>query len=146
MKTYKSLTFGGIAVSAPKAWRDISEETETGESVFTLAQDEGEGALQFSIAFYQRGPIPNPSVSDLMDMVTSFGTKRNLQESFDAVSEDGECRFAAASYRLKDAFFRLWYVSDGRNFAFVTYNSDWGMQSRELPDCEDIVRSIRFAE
>ena len=79
-----------------------------------------------------------------MTLVCGVGEKRQLGEGFDATEEEGELRVAARSYQWGDVFLRVWYVSDGRNIAFVTYNCDWGEQESELADCEGIVRSIRF--
>lgn len=146
MATDRRIEFGGIAVSTPDSWQDISDQSETSDAVFTLARDDGQGALQFSMAFYERGPIPNPSVADLTRMVQRFGEQRQLGEGFDSQEQDGACRIAATSYRWEDRFLRVWYVSDGRNFAFISYNADWGAQDGELPDCEEIVRSVRFVE
>lgn len=144
MTTPTQLEFGGIIVSVPESWQDISDQTETSDTVFTLAKDDGHGALQFSIALYKNGPIPNPSLADLMTMVCGVGEKRQLGEGFDVIEEEGESRVAARSYQWGDVFLRVWYVSDGRNIAFVTYNCDWGEQESEVADCEGIVRSIRF--
>jgi hypothetical protein len=146
MKTQKTFKFGGIVVSAPEPWRDVSDEVEVGDSVFTLGQDDGLGALQFSIAIYQHGLLPCPTVADLISMVKEFGIKRKLDDAFDCQTEDGDLRIAGCSYRFEGQFLRIWYVTDGRSFAFVSYNSKWEMQNRELPDCEGIVRSIRFIE
>jgi hypothetical protein len=60
------------------------------------------------------------------------------------VVDDGGLLLAAGSFRNGDDFLRVWYVSDGQSFAKVTYTSDWDEQHSELPDCEQMIRTLRF--
>jgi hypothetical protein len=142
----RALAFGGIAVDVPVGWSDITEQVEGTERPFTLAMTTGEnsGALQFSPALYRSGPLPSASAATLLKMVRQFGATKNLGEVADEATHEGTVSLAAASFHLQTSFVRVWYVSDGRNIALVTYVTDWGNQKQHLADCEAIVRSIRF--
>jgi hypothetical protein len=60
------------------------------------------------------------------------------------VAEPGPPRLAAGSFAWGGDFLRVWQVSDGRNFAFVTYACAADLQGSELAACERVVRSIVF--
>jgi hypothetical protein len=134
------LTFDGMTLDALQGWNDTSEEG----GPFTVTKPDGVGALQFSPALYKSGPIPSPSASDLADMVQEFGTKHGLGDAFDETNTKGTLSIAAASYHNAEDFIRVWYASDGKNFALVTYVCRWGSEAEELADCEEMVRTIRF--
>ncbi|PVE24374.1 hypothetical protein DC522_10930 [Microvirga sp. KLBC 81] len=144
--TQKLIELGGGEVIVPDAWYDITDEVEADDPPYTLAEpDKGIGALQLSIALYQGGVAPAPSQDDLRNMALRFGEQRGLDEAFEEqVFMNESLRGAAMSFRWEEDFIRIWYVSDGRSIAFVTYVCEWGEQNRELSTCEDIVKSLRF--
>lgn len=135
-----------FTVRCADGWCDITDEIEATDVPWTLAKPDGVGAFQFSVATYNRGPIPNPSPQLLLSMLRDFASSHELGEPADIVTEDGELRIAAASFRHGDEFIRAWYASDGRSFAKVTYTCDWGVQQAELPDCERMIRTLRFED
>lgn len=143
--SFQSITLGGVSLSAPSSWRDIS--SQEGHGTLTLADPEvGIGALQISSALYRSGPLPQPSEHELLSLVHEFGQLRDLgtpedESTFTEASLVG----AGASFHSGDDFIRVWYVSDGSSFALMTYVCSWGQQGHELPVCAKIVRSIRFA-
>ena len=102
------------------------------------------GALQFSIALHVNGPVPDPTPYDLSVMVASFAEARGLDSPREVAAESGPLRLAASSFIWGEDFLRVWHVSDGRNFAFVTYTRELGQEGRELGECERVIRSIRF--
>lgn len=133
-----------FAVQVPNGWGDITDSVESESPPFTLARPDGVGALQFSIATFKSGPTPNPTPTVLLDMLVNFGHSRDLGIPNAVNTEIGPPVLAAGNFVACDDSIRVWYVSDGRNFAFITYtasNTDFGP---ELPDCETIVRSIDF--
>jgi hypothetical protein len=138
------IAFDTFAVQAPRGWADITADIEADDPPSTIAHQDGVGALQFSIALYKSGPDPDPTPADLLEMVKEFGRGRRLGEPIDVVSEHGPPRLAAGSFAWDDDFLRVWQVSHGGNFAFVTYTCAAENAGPELGTCEQIVRSITF--
>ena len=138
------VVFNTFTVSVPDGWSDITSDVDGDNPPSTLASFNGVGALQFSVALYQSGPDPDPSQADLQQMVKDFGTERGLGAPVSLAAETFPVRLAAGSFHAGCEYIRVWHVSDGQNFAFITYVCDWSEQRMELPDCERIVRSLRF--
>ncbi len=138
------IAFETFAVEVPSGWANITETVEGDDPPYTLAHRDGSGALQFSVALYQSGPVPEPSPTILRQMVEEFGQKKGLGEPSQIVSELGPPRLAAGSFAWGEDFLRIWQISDGRSFAFVTYTSEADVVESELVACEQIVRSIVF--
>ena len=125
-------------------WGDITDEVESIDPPWTLAKLDGVGALQFSVATYNDGQAPDPSPEILLSMLRDFASSHGLGDLGDIVTEQAELRIAAASFRLGDDFIRVWYASDGRNFAKATYTCVWGVHQTELPDCERMIKTLRM--
>jgi hypothetical protein len=138
------IVFDTFAVQVPEGWSDITDTVEADDPPSTLAHQDGLGALQFSVALYGSGPFPDPSPSVLQDMVEKFGYERGLGEPLVVVAELGPPRLAAGSFTWGKDFLRVWQVSDGRNFALVTFICAAENAGPELEVCELIVRSITF--
>ena len=138
------VTFDKFAVDVPQGWIDVTDSLEMTDSPHTLARPDGVGALQFSIALYQSGPEPNPSPEVLREMVEEFGASHGLGEPSAVVVESGPLRLAAGSFSWDDDFLRVWQVSDGKSFAFVTYTCSANDVGPEVAECEMIVRTIVF--
>lgn len=135
----------GFTVSTPKTWHDITNDVEVDDPPFTLAKEDGVGALQFSVALYSGGPVPNPSSQDLIDMVIEFGKSHCMGKGQDVTQDSGDVPLAAATFLPRGGTVRVWYTSDGKNFALITYTCESELVNDEIPECEAIVRSIRFA-
>jgi hypothetical protein len=139
--------FSGNKVSAPEGWIDTTEDVESEDAPFTLAKkDIGVGALQFSMALYSGGEEPNIDISRLKEMLTDFAENNGLGEGFDERTYENRVGVVAASYHLRDDLIRVWYCSDERNIALVTYVCDWEKTGNEVKECEEIVSSIQFGE
>lgn len=136
--------FDSFSMQAPSGWVDITDEVEADHPPLTLAKPDGVGALQFSIALYSSGAEPNPCSKELLQMVNEFGRARGWRRAALQVTEEEPLRLAAASFHVDDTFYRVWYISDGLNFAFITYNCEWKQEHKELEECERMVRTIRF--
>jgi hypothetical protein len=134
-----------FTIRCSDGWCDITDEIEADGVPWTLAKPDGVGAFQFSAATYKSGRIPNATPQHLLSLLRDFASSQELGESADIVTDDGDPRIAAGSFRHGDDFVRAWYASDGRSFAKVTYTCLWGQQQAELPDCERMIRSLRFA-
>lgn len=101
--------------------------------------------MQFSIAFYGSGEVPSPSVSDLREMREELAEGRDWGPATAESDWEGDgLRVSAASHQWGDDMVRVWYVSNGKGFAKVTYTTFWPGDPVELAECERIVRSIRF--
>jgi hypothetical protein len=138
------IEFENFAVETPTGWADITSTVAGDNPPRTLALKDGVGALQFSIAIYRDGPVPSPLLADLRQMVEEFGRKRGLGEPSNVVVEAGPPITAAASFSCGKYFVRVWQISDGQNFALVTYTCAAQDRGSELLVCEGVVRSIVF--
>jgi hypothetical protein len=133
----------GIAIDLRPDWCDITDDLDDENVPFTLAREEGYGALQFSIATYKAGPLPDASTDTLLKFLQEFEQSRELGPAADVCTETHPLRLAAGSFHTQ-SFIRVWYLSDGRNFAFVTFTCNPAHAAEELRDCEQMVRTISF--
>jgi hypothetical protein len=133
-----------FTIESVDGWCDVTHELEIPDPPWTLARADGVGAFQFSIARYARGAIPSASPDVMLSLLRDFASSHELGEPCDIDTEAGELRIAAGSFRQNSNFIRAWYISDGRSFARVTYTCVFGQQQFELPDCEQMVRTLRF--
>ncbi len=131
-------------MTAPGSWEDVTGSIQTENCPITLARHDGVGAFQISSALYKSGRTPNASHDDLVAMLGDFAIARRLGQGTDEERFNGQAFGVAKSYHEGTDLIRVWYVSDSRNFLLITYVCDWSMRDRELSDCEQIVRSIRF--
>ncbi|MBZ0111784.1 MAG: hypothetical protein K8J08_04925 [Thermoanaerobaculia bacterium] len=144
----RRIELGGASVKAIAGWVEIEEEADAGHP-FTLTKGEaaGVGSLQFTLAFYEKGEQPDPSVGDLIEMLNEFGNSRRLGVLEGVATDRGPLILAAGSFRSAGDFIRAWYVSDGWHFALVTYVcgvDNLRVGEEELRESEEIVRSLRF--
>ena len=143
----KWVSFAGLFLLLEENWYDVTEDLPE-DSPFTLAKSEdGLGALQFSVGLYRSGPSPEFNEEKLKRLLFDFFESKDLGDPHNYASwQDGQCGVCADCSR-EDEYFRIWYVSDGRNVAFVTFTSlqveDQGLKA-EVSEAETIVRSIRF--
>jgi hypothetical protein len=135
-----------FTIRCSDGWCDVTDEIEAPDPPWTLTRPNGVGAFQFSIATYQNGRTPSPTSRGLLSMLQDFASSRGLGEPANVVLEDEVLRLAAASFHFGDNFLRVWYASDGRSFAMVTYTCAWGEQEAELPDCERMIRTLSFED
>jgi len=133
-----------FTIERADGWFDITDELEVPDPPWTLSRPEGVGAVQFSVARYERGAVPNASPNVLLSLLLDFASSHELGEPSDIVTEAGDLRIAAGNFRTADSFIRAWYISDGRSFALITYTCASGQQQAELSDCEHMVRTLRF--
>jgi hypothetical protein len=135
-----------FSIACVEGWCNVTHQIEAADPPLTFARADGVGAFQLSTALYRSGPFPGASATVLLSMLREFADARDLGEPSDIVTEDGGLRLAAASFRRQQDFVRVWYLSDGSSFAQVTYTCAWGVQAAELPDCEQMVRTLRFGD
>lgn len=135
--------YSDFTIEPTSNWFDIADDVPGDDVPLTFGRPDGFGALQFSIASYQSGPTPNPSTDTLHALLRDFAQSRELGAATDLYTEVEPLLLAAASFRT-DSFIRVWYLSDGRSFALATFTCDIEHVSDELPDCEQMVRTLSF--
>ncbi len=129
-------------VKAPPEWEDVTARLPGTGNPLTLARQGGVGGMQLSVAPFAAGQVKMPSEDQLLEMVRRFGTTRGWPEPFDELASLGLLPFAGASFRVQTNFIRLWFVSNGTSVLMITYLCDWGVQTKEVPECEKIVGGI----
>jgi len=141
----QTFSFGELLISPLPGWLDVTKELHDEHAPFTLAQADGHGALQFSVATYKTGRIPDITIDALRKLLTDFGSTREFGCGFDIEVHEGPLLVCAESFTRGAQFARVWYCSDRRNIVLVTYFCEQGFESFELPACEEIVAALRFA-
>jgi hypothetical protein len=146
--TSRQITLGPVQLTVPEDWADITDELEGDDNPYTVADpQDGVGALQLSLGLFQGGKVPNPSERDLRTMVLRFGEEQGLGNALDdSTFMKGNLVGVGMSFHSGEDFIRAWYVSDGKNFALLTYTCTWGEQEREVSLCEEIVQSLQFQQ
>ena len=134
-----------FSLYAPEGWADVTESLGVENAPITLALPNGVGALQLSISRYVRGEKPNPSLDALVDMLREFATSQGFGAPDNVSTQLGRISIAAGSFSADGDFVRVWYLSDGLDFAMVTYVCEVGREFSELETCEQIVSSLQFA-
>jgi hypothetical protein len=136
--------FGGLVITAVPEWLDVTQEIETESAPFTLAKNDGVGALQFSAGIYKRGIKPNVQISDLQRLSADFALSRELGRGFDQQVCQQPLLICAQSFVSGAQFIRVWYCSNSQDVVLVTYVCDKGREGLELSDCEKMVSSLQF--
>lgn len=135
--------FHGITFDLPDGWTDITDDLPDG-SPPTLARPSGVGAIQFSIAKYGSGADPKATVSDLRKFCAEFCVQHAIDESW-IVEYPARMMCVGAKTNDLDEFLAAWYLSNGRDFVFVTYvgvNEDIEQSQGEFDDAQLLVESI----
>jgi hypothetical protein len=136
---------GKVEIRTPGDWRDATKEIGEPDAAFTLMRPEGTGALQFSFAEYdEAGKMPEISLEALRKLLIDFAQYRELGRGHDYREQAAPLLISTASFGFEGRFLRVWYCSDGRSIALVTYNCPQGDEEVELAECEEIVRKIKF--
>jgi hypothetical protein len=144
--TSQLISLGPVQLTVPEDWADITHELEGTDNPYTVADpQDGVGALQLSFGLFQGGKVPDPSEKELRTMVLRFGEERGMGDALDeSTFSKGPLAGAGMSFHTGEDFMRVWFVSDGKNFALVTYTCAWDAQEREVSLCEEIVQSLQF--
>jgi hypothetical protein len=140
-KCFKS---GGLLIAASDGWLDVTSEIETDSPPFTLTKEDGVGAIQFSVAKYEHGSLPQITMTNVRELLADFALSRELGHGFDLVERESPLLTCARSFNYDGSFLRAWYCSDGRNVVLVTYVCERGSENIELKDCEQMVADLRF--
>jgi hypothetical protein len=138
--------FGSLIAELPDGWLDVTDELPEGAPI-TLARQEGVGALQFTVAKYKSGARPNVAVADLKELLAQFAGSKGLGPPVEEHEGRGVHPYVSAGFRLDGETIRVWYVTNGRDVALVTYVAQDAETSRvhnELRDAARVIQTMRF--
>jgi hypothetical protein len=135
---------GPLIIAAAPGWLDITHEIKAVNVPFTLAKNDGVGALQFSTATYQSGKLPKITINTLRALLRDFALSREFGKGVDLDIREGPVMTCAQSYYPGMQFVRVWYCSNGIDVALVTYTCEKGLEQTELLDCEKMLRDLGF--
>jgi hypothetical protein len=138
--------YAGLRLELPEGWSDITPDLPP-DSPFTLARATGGGALQFSVAEYKSGVRPNFRTDDLRRFFKKCADANGYNGIEPKVVEGSVPYCIGAEFSRLNEVVGMWYLSDGSNIAFITYNNDVSDEpnvTEELADIRIIVKSIKF--
>jgi hypothetical protein len=139
--------FASVFLRLEGDWRDITDTLPAGTPP-TLALEDGLGALQFTVGRYQSGKILDIGLKALERLLYHFEDAQDLERENEAHAFRTEfCLGISCEYNRPTGFIRVWYMTDGKNIAFVTYTSedDWSEAfAIELEQVSSIAESLEF--
>lgn len=143
----QKVQFAGVLLELEGDWRDITDTLPAGAPP-TLALEEGIGALQFTVGRYQSGKIPDIGMKALERLLYHFEDAQDLERENEANAFRTDlCLGISCEYNRPTGFIRVWYLTDGKNIAFVPYTSeDDGSEAFaiELEQASSIAKSLEF--
>ncbi|CAN7576973.1 hypothetical protein [Mesorhizobium caraganae] len=138
--------FHGITFDAPVGWEDITDDLPVG-SPPTIAKASGVGAVQFSIAKYRSGKKPNADFGVLRSFMLEFCQKNDIDANNIWAKKFNDKMCVGVLSKTEKQVLSAWYLSDGNDFALVTYISldeEKHLMDEELEEARTIVSSISF--
>ena len=138
----------GVTLHAPPTWRDITADLPP-RSPWTLAKADGVGVVQFTVAQYRAGAEPRIGAPELSDMLDEFIATNDLSTAVarsEGVTTAGN-HFARADCGGLAERVVVWYVSNGRDSAVVTYvtlEPSSPSVAAELEDAYSMVDRLEF--
>jgi len=143
----QKVQFAGVLLELEGDWRDITDTLPAGTPP-TLALENGIGALQFSVALYNKGKPPDMQNSHLERFLYFFEDAQSFERKSKTIQFEGKDTFGlSCEYDLPSSFIIVWYVSDGMNLAFLTYTSVNDQSEAfqcELGQATAIAESVQF--
>jgi hypothetical protein len=142
------IRFAGVNLHAPPTWQDITADLPP-RSPWTLAKADGVGVVQFTVARYRSGPEPQIGAPELRVMLDEFVATNDLAPAVaraDGVTAAGN-DFARADCWGPVERVVVWYVSNGRDSAVVTYvtlEPSSPSVAAELEDAYSMVDRLEF--
>ena len=118
--TTKPIAMGDLRVSVPTDWDDITAELPAGMP-FTLARQDGVGALQFSVGTYTSGALPHVTMDDLRRLLSDRAASHDLGAARELTVFDADNVSVRGDFSTKAETCLVWYWSDRRSVALVTY-------------------------
>ncbi|PBC06666.1 hypothetical protein [Mesorhizobium sp. WSM3859] len=137
--------FHGLQFELSQGWEDITGDLERRWPP-TLAGPLVGGVLQFSVARYKSGKLPNVTIGDLRRMLLGYCT--NLARKFhEPVEKAGRINAVERVSNDGEELLAVWHLSNGRDVVLATYigasprNPQTG---NELSQARQLVESIEF--
>jgi hypothetical protein len=100
--------------------------------------------MQFLPAKYIRDDAPDFSLDSLLRHLGEFAHTCELGEGFDSFECEGEMLICARSFASGGDYYRVWYCSDRRNLALVTYVCSADSEGVDDTDCEQMIADLQF--
>jgi hypothetical protein len=139
--------FAGLSLILPDEWFDVTDDLEEG-APFTLGKGANAlGALQFSVGHYASGKLPNIDMDNLSSLFFDFIAKNDLGNASKIEKTYEDTLSISGDFVTSDEFIRLWYATDKKNIALITYVSTLPEDpslSKEVAEADQIVKSIVF--
>jgi hypothetical protein len=134
---------GDLLLDVIPGWLDTTEADHPP----TLSKPDGYGALQFSVAKYSSGEVPQITENTLHDMLVEFAASRELGEPVNPpAARLGRVTRVGATFDVEGAVLRVWYLSDGRSVVLATYFCHHPEHAaEELRDCEAMLSTLTLA-
>jgi hypothetical protein len=138
--------FNGTWICLIEPWLDITDEIAPGSPPTLARGPNGNGALQFTIARYKEGPLPNFTTQALLDLLKKFGKAKEFQNKKNLGVETLRNTIVSADFTIGNDLVRAYYVSDGKNLCLATYLCDQNLAGipQELKEADQIVGSMEF--
>ncbi len=136
--------FAGLSITLPQGWVDVTHDIP-GLPPPTLAKEGGTGALQFSVGRYQSGAEPHIDMQALQNLMHEFAGSRRLGRVENMRELRGNLLSVSSDFVSDQEFIRVWYLTNSRDVALVTYIAlveKLEEVASELEDAETIVGSL----
>jgi hypothetical protein len=134
-----------LSIKLPNNWKDVSADNPNGPPTFINNTIDISGVLQISTAEFLSGKIPNPDLSDLIDLSRNIGLKNGFGDLQNEVS--GNCIYGTFGYvefsNPRFPYTSIWHISDGENFIFATFICSIVPNREHVEDVKNILTSIR---
>ncbi len=146
MTSTKAMAYPGLALQCPSHWDDITDQVDGDDVPITLADfDSGVGALQFTVALYKDGELPEIDEPTIREMLAEYAENLQLGTPTEVASYDGKLDGAQATYHINEDFLSLWFLTDGTNLIMASYNCDWPSREVEWDTVEQIMATVEIA-
>src|SRR3569832_1102043 len=134
------VNFNSLRFDLPNGWMDISDDLPAG-SPPTLARADGVGAIQFSLARYEKGAHPCFTIELMQEHVRAFFSARDVTPD-EVVTYSGRLMSAGATAILNNALVAARYCSNGRDILLATYISGETDSPAVMAELEDFDQSV----
>lgn len=134
--------FHGLRFDLPSGWTDITDDLPEG-SPATLARPSGSGAIQFSLGAYRSGANPDVTAEHLRALLVDF-CSRNSLDTGDLEETTARITTVGCVARAEGEIVAVWYLTNGRDVALVTYASQASDYAEELSQARGLVATIDF--
>jgi hypothetical protein len=139
--------FAGLVLELLPGWYDVTDDLGP-EAPYTLGKAaDAVGALQISVAHYKLGKDPEMDAKKLREMLLKFFREKKLGPPVNVTLWSNGICGARGDFKSGTDACRIWYVSNGRDVALVTYTTEahkHPLFDVELGEAEAMVKSICF--